>query len=166
MLDFTGNFQVWSVAISSVMLRFPNVTRLVRADGYCEFSAVIFGEEWVLRTCCRCRFACPLYVLRLLAAAAPLGVPSGKTERHPSGTGGVDAAIVSRAGSKRPWLGTPDRQQRRCNLPAGFAPARTATSAPNQAPLFPCAVCKMFTFGIDVSSIFDGCWTQLNFKNP
>ena len=33
------------------------------------------------------------------AAAAPLGMHSGKNGRHPSGTGGVDAAIVSQAGS-------------------------------------------------------------------
>ena len=42
LLDFTGNLTVWSVDISPVTLRVPNVTMLVRADGCFELSAVIF----------------------------------------------------------------------------------------------------------------------------
>ena len=57
---------------------------------------------------------------------------SGKTGRQPSGTGGVDAAAVYPRRVPTPFLGSPDRQQRACNLPAGFSPARTATRAPHQ----------------------------------
>ena len=61
--------------------------------------------------CARCppsrSWRSPLYsvtsvdgeVAGVWAAAAPLGMHSGKVVRHPSGTGGVDAAAVSQAGS-------------------------------------------------------------------
>ena len=65
----------------------------------------------------------PLYLVTSLdeevagvwAAAAPLGMHSGKNGRHPSGTGGVDAAIVSRAGSNAlSWLPGPSTTSRWC----------------------------------------------------
>ena len=57
------------------------------------------------------------------AAAAPLGVPSGKVGHHPgSEPWRGSAAIVSRAGSM-PLLGSPDRRRHASDLfPLGLPP--------------------------------------------
>ena len=77
----------------------------------------------------------PLYLVTSLeeevagvwAAAAPLGMHSGKVEHHPSGAYG-DPQRPYPGRAPTPFLGSPDRQQRRAVSPAGFSPARVVVA--------------------------------------
>ena len=94
----------------------------------------------------------PLYLVTSLeeevagvwAAAAPLGMHSGKTVRHPSGS--VEpAGWTQRSYPRRvptPFLGSPDRQQRRAVIEQGFHPQRPQRAAASGAlSLYPVRVC-------------------------
>ena len=68
------------------------------------------------------------------AAAAPLGVPSGKDGRHPSGADG-DPPRPYPGRAPTPLLGSPDRRRHASALPAGFSPARGVINVPPPAPV-------------------------------
>ena len=68
------------------------------------------------------------------AAAAPLGVPSGKIGRHPSGADG-DPPRSYPGRAPTPFLGSPDRRRHASALPAGFSPARGVINVPPPAPV-------------------------------
>ena len=91
---------------------------------------------------------------------APLGMHSGKTGRHPSGTGGVDAAIVSRAGSNAlSWLPGPSTTRERPH--AGVSPARGVINVPPPAPVRVC-VCGLVS-GVLCQMLISSCdaWRNL-----
>ena len=101
--------------------------------------------------CARCppsrSWRSPLYLVTSLdgevagvwAAAAPLGMHSGKTGRHPSGTGGVDAAIVSQAGSNA-LSRLPGPSTTTCSQSRRVFTRSDRNEPPHQAPC-PCAPC-------------------------
>ena len=92
------------------------------------------------------------------AAAAPLGVPSGKTGHHPgSEPWRGSAAAVSRAGSM-PLLGSPDRRRHASALLAGFSPARGVINVPPPAPARVC-VCGLVSGVLWHKSLCDAWWT-------